>query len=572
MNASPRRILPVLVLLLEALSACGPGASGRAPNGSTSSGPDQITIAIAAEPRTLVPTIGGAGGDPSGHLFEVVHQSLVTHDSMGRPIPRVARSLPSVEAGTWRLLSDGTMETTWDLRDDVFWHDGQPLTATDVVFSWRVFNHSAIPVVSRRVARLVEFIDVLDPHRVVMRWAGPYAFANQLSAFELTLLPAHLLGATFELVPQQLAGHPYWQAAFVGLGPYRLSHWIAGSSLELDAVENYFLGAPHLNHISVRFTPDDNAAMAAALSGTVDLVLPRRASLGIVRAVREQWRDGREGTLLTISAENWVFLAPQFSNPEPTDLLEARVRQALALALDRSAIAEAIAGDASQAGELWVPPSDPSYPAGARTARHLMYNPNQALDLLGQVGWRREGTDNALVKHGRRFTLELVTTTEWHLSAALVADYWQQLGVDARENVVALGTVFDRQARATYAGVEVTAGPPGLALLDSRLRSSNAPGSENLFVGANRGHYASAEMDHLLDRTWATLEPRERAGAQGELNQLLTSDLPIVGLFFYPAMMLVRADVRGVQAPEVVAPAGPLLVSWNAHEWARIQR
>src|SRR5439155_10610616 len=198
-------------------------------------------------------------------------QSLVTRDPMGNALPRVARALPSLTDGTWRLLPDSTMETTWELRDDVAWHDGQPFTASDVLFSWRLFNHTAVPVVSRRVAHLIDSVEVVDPRHITLHWTQPYAFANQLSAFDLTLLPAHLLEPNLELAPQQIAGNPYWQASFVGLGPFRLVHWYAGTSLELDAVANYFLGRPRVDHISVRFVTAYNSAMASSITGTVDV-------------------------------------------------------------------------------------------------------------------------------------------------------------------------------------------------------------------------------------------------------------------------------------------------------------
>ncbi|HEY3116626.1 MAG TPA: ABC transporter substrate-binding protein, partial [Chloroflexota bacterium] len=279
--------------------------------------------------------------------------------------------------------------------------------------------------------------------------------------------------------------------------------------------------------------------------------------------------NGQEGKLLTLRADSWIFLAPQFSNPEPADLADLRVRQALSLAIDRPSLADAIAGDGTLAGDLWLPRSDPQYRTAAASVRQQTYDPNAAVDLLAQAGWRRDGPDNGLVKHGQRFSPDLTTTVEWHSTAAIVADYWRQVGVDPKESVVSLGNVFDRQNRATYSGAELMAGPPGLSLLDSRLRSTNAPASDNFFAGANRGHYTNPDADRLLDRVWGTLDPSDRARALGDLTQLIALELPISGLFFYPAMMLVRADVRGVRVPEAIAPTGPVLVSWNAHEWEK---
>lgn len=552
-----------LLACLQALPPSPPAA------GSEETNLGQIILTIGLEPRTLIPSIGSDGGGPAEHLFEVVHQSLVTYDPRGHPLPRVAEALPSLENGSWRVAPDGTMETVWRLREGVRWHDGRPITAADVVFSWRVFNHTAVPVASRRVARLIESAEALDQHTVLFRWRSRYPFANQLSGFDLTLLPSHLLEASFDLRPQQLAGHPYWQASFVGLGPYRVARWIAGSSLELQPFEGYFLGRPSARHISVRFLPDDNAAMAAVLGGSVDLMLPRKAALGIVRGVRQQWATGTEGTLSIIPAYSWVFLSPQFLSPEPLELRDIRFRQALAYALDRRAIAETIAGDPDLAEEFWIPNADARKEAVTNGVPRTAYMPDRSLDLLRELGWRKEGTDDVLVRQGQRLELELTTTSEWYLPAALVAEYWRQVGLGMRESVVSLANIWDRQSRSTYPGVELAGGAPSLALLDSRLRAANAPSAENLWIGANRGHYASRQMDALFDRLWQSLAPREVDAAERDIARWVAEELPVIGLFFHPAMTMARPAIRKVKAPEAVTPAGRLFFSWNAHEWEK---
>lgn len=524
-------------------------------------------LAVAGEPRTLVPSVGSDTPGPADQLFEVLHQSLVSYSPAGQPIPRIARSLPSLADGTWRLFPDGSMETVYQLRDDVRWQDGLPLTADDVVLGWRMFNSNALPIVSRRVARLIDSVTSPDPHTAVMHWRAPYTFANQLSGFDLTILPTHLLEAPFDLLPQQMAGHQYWQAAFVGLGPYRLVHWYAGISLELDPVADYFLGAPRAAHISVHFMPDDGSAMAAVLTGSVDVVLPRRAALGIMQSAR-QWGNGG-GSLIVAPTYSWVFVAPQFMNPQPPALIDPRVRQALAYAIDRGAIAEAVAGDAALAAELWIPPSDRRYQLIASGVPRYQYSVDRAAGALREAGWRRDGNDGVLVNRGERLEMELSSTAEWYSTAALVGDYWRQQGVMVKENVISLGTVFDRAGRSTYPGAELAGAMAGLPFLDSRLRTSNAPGSDNGFAGVNRGHYASPVMDSLLDRVWGALDPTARDGAENRIARQVAEDLPIIGLYFYPTMTLIRGEVRNVVPPDALPPVARPMLTWNVHEWQK---
>jgi peptide/nickel transport system substrate-binding protein len=509
-------------------------------------------------------------GSTTEHLFELIHQSLVTYDDQAQPVPRVARALPSLADGTWRVFEDGTMETVWQLRDDVWWHDGRRFTADDVLFSWRVFNDTALPIATRRVARLIDGMDAPNDRTVVMHWRSRYAFADQISGFDLTLLPAHILQTSFDLRREQIAGHPYWRDEFVGLGPYRLQRWPTGSSIELVAFDRYFLGRPKADEVSVRFLPDDNSAMAAVLAGSVDMVLPRRALHGVIQSVRARWTDDGAGVLSVLPGFSWAFLAPQFSGPQPEELHDPRIRMALAHAIDRGAIAEAAIGDRSLASDLWLPVNDPRYRSLAEGAQHYEFSPERARDLFREAGWRRESSDDVLIRQGRRFELELTTTTGWERIAALVAESWRNVGVAVKEIVLSLGAVTDRQGRAGFSGVELASGVPNLALLDGRLHSTNMPSAENQFVGANRGRYASQELDALFDRLWVSFERSEREAVEREIASHILGDLPIIGLLFYPAMAMVRREVRNTRVPRTVAPMGRLSMTWNAHEWEKV--
>lgn len=563
---------PVLIAVVMGVVACSPGPwnpSAPAVPSANSVGAGGIVVAVAGEPRTLVPSIGGGRGEAADHLFGLVHDSLVTYDDQARPVPRVARELPSIDAGSWRINPDGTMETVWQIRSDVRWHDGEPLTAADVLFSWRVFADPAVPVASRRAAKLIESIESPSPQTIIMRWRARYAFADQLSGFDLTLLPAHLLQATFELRREQIAGHPYWRNQFVGLGPYRIQRWPTGSSIELTAFESYFLGRPRIPEISVRFLPDPNTGMAAVLAGTVDVMLPRKAMPGIVQTVRQRWASGDEGALAVLPGYGWVYLAPQFSAPQPEDLLDPRIRQALALAIDREGVAEGVIGDRSLASGLWIPATDPRYPGVARKMVNQEYDPNRARELFRDAGWRRESADDVLVKHGQRFQLELTTISEWDRVSPVVSEYWRRIGASVRETILSLGAVTDRQVRSTYSGIELAGGVPDLALVDGRLHSTSIPGRENQWVGANRGHYSRPELDTLLDRVWSTTDRTGREAIEGNLARYISSELPLVGLFFYPAMAMARSSVRQIRPPTTVAPVGHLFFTWNAHEWER---
>src|SRR4029434_3500492 len=108
-------------------------------------------------------------------------------------------------------------------------------------------------------------------------------------------------------------------------------------------------------------------------------------------------------------------------------------------AIDRSALAEAVIGDRSLASDLWLPVSDPRYRALAEGAPHDELSHARERDFFREAGWRRETSDDYLVKQGRRFQLELTTTAGWERVAALVAAYWRNVGVALMQTHVLLG-------------------------------------------------------------------------------------------------------------------------------------
>jgi ABC-type transport system substrate-binding protein len=195
------------------------------------------------------------------------------------------------------------------------------------------------------------------------------------------------------------------------------------------------------------------------------------------------------------------------------------------------------------------------------------YDPARARDLFREAGWRRETADDVLVKQGRRFELEIVTTAEWERAGAAVAELWREAGVSVRENVLSRSAALDRQARASYSGVELTAAPPSMAFIDARLNGANVPTAETQWVGSNRGHYTSTQIDGLLDRFWTTPDPSQRQRTEQEVGQLLATELPLMGLFFYPAMAAARHTLQGLRLPVTSGPLGQSSATWNAHQW-----
>src|SRR5579871_1191608 len=260
------RLAGLALALLVLFAGCAsPGAPASTPQSSAAAptaapaaaAPKSIVMALSAEPSTVGPfEIGGSWFQ--GPIYQIMHDFLVVHDTEGTPHPHLATGRPSVDDGSWKVFPDGTMETTWHLRQGVTWQDGTEFTAQDVVFTWNVINNPRVPWSNRSVAQAIDAIQTPDPYTLVLHWKSSFPFADNPDETTLDPLPAHLLATSYNTDVDSFVNSSYWTRDFVGLGPYHLTSWTPGSQFELHAKDDYYLGRPKIGQITVLFITDPN--------------------------------------------------------------------------------------------------------------------------------------------------------------------------------------------------------------------------------------------------------------------------------------------------------------------------
>src|SRR5439155_24687077 len=129
-----------LILVVTATNACGPSASVTNPSSATNPNPvakKVLTLADSYEPKAITETFVEGHQTTGNNLKSIVQDNLLTSPQFQTYEPQLATELPSIEKGTWVVAADGTMDTTWRLRPNVKWHDGQPFTSADLVFTFQ---------------------------------------------------------------------------------------------------------------------------------------------------------------------------------------------------------------------------------------------------------------------------------------------------------------------------------------------------------------------------------------------------------------------------------------------------
>jgi len=147
----------------------------------------------------------------------------------------LADSLPQLNSESWKVAADGRMETTYRLRPNLTWHDGQPLTAEDFAFAYRVYTAPGLGAFIVRPVDQIEEVTAADARTVLIRWRNLFPEAGALATGDLDPLPRHILEGPLNTHLQDPAsqdvfmGNSYWTTSFVGPGPYKLERWDPGA-------------------------------------------------------------------------------------------------------------------------------------------------------------------------------------------------------------------------------------------------------------------------------------------------------------------------------------------------------
>jgi peptide/nickel transport system substrate-binding protein len=565
------------------VSACAPAARQTepgapvppsAPDAAESSTPKAVRIGVIVEPKNFQEPGGGRNEE---QIWDIAHAALVKKNDRSELIPDLVEEVPSIDRGTWKLNPDGTMELTWRLRPNVKWHDGQALSPEDLVFGWEYAVHPLS--LERKLPWLaaVDRISTPDARTVVVHYKQVYALANQEN---IRAMPRHILGSLLTAGEiEELNNHLYWRDDFVGLGPFRLTKWDAGSQMEFSRFDDYFVGRPRLDRVIYAFYPDPNTLIGNILAGEVDVHLP--TGLGAQQALdlEGRWASGT-GNQVMVGPHGLHRFMAQNLRPEtarPVYMMESRVRQALYRAFDKDAYNQAMHLGRGFPADSWIPPTDArrQNPAFRDSIVQYPHEPERALRELEALGWRR-GADGMLVNQaGERFEFEVAVNPDAFANVQLgvVGDMYRQIGVSITQTVVSAANVANNEYLSNVPAWQSSARTLGRRTVPNwevnELASANISTAANRWVGANRGAYRSADMDALYDRLNVTIAPDQRDSTVAQMLRVATTDLPVLFTLWDITVVTAAARVKNVSPPNPgTAQPG---IAWNIYEWDVIQ-
>lgn len=410
----------------------------------------------AAAQASIVIVTGQEATVPIPTLMEGPLASTGNSDIADQLFLRLAELGPTMMTAGDRAFQP-LLARSWTRRDSVTlafhldprarWHDGAPVTAADVVFT---FERARNPRLCPRLAELLRRITSVTAegqHEVVFRFSQPYAEQLYDAVFHVAPLPVHLLGRT---PPDSLASTPFVQAP-VGDGPYRWVRRLPGEYIELAADPGFFLGAPAIRRVFFRLATDPDARLNLLLAGQADAmdnIPPPRTNVARVRADSEL-------RVVTVPSPTIGFLLFNQRDPRAHDrphpiLGDIAVRRAIGLALDRRLMVRATLGDA---GEVPYGPASPILWIRHGTPRPLGPNAAEARRLLAARGWADHDGDGVLDRNGLplALTLTLPNTSAIRRQMALQAqEQLRQIGVRLDLELLEISTWNERRTAGRF--------------------------------------------------------------------------------------------------------------------------
>jgi len=492
-----------------------------------------LVFVTPGEPDILLPPVSQQAGarDVADQVFLKLADIGLSTNTVGEEDfqPQLA------ERWEW----EGPRTLVFHLDPRARWHDGQPVTAADVAFTFEAYVDPAVASPFRLSLRRLARVTARDSATAVFQFRERYGEMFFDAVYHMRILPAHLLRG----VPRD-----QWQTAPfgrqpVGNGPYRFVSWRAGRDLELAADSTFFLGRPGISRLIWRFTPDLQVAVTQLIAGEADALEFLGSPENVTRA-----RAAQHLTIYPSRGSAYGYLgfnlAANGDTTRPHPIFGDReVRRALSMAADRARLLKNVFGDFAKLPPGPMPQIWWIWDPGIR---QLPYDTAQAARLLAARGWRDGDGDGIRDRAGQRLSFRLLVPSTSGIRkqyAQLLQEQFRSVGVQMEIDEVELSVVQERlmAGRFDAAIFGWSADPtPSSSLAQLWTRAG--------FGGQNSLRYDNPAYGRLVGRATAAGVTRDQArAAWREAIETLNDDAPAIFLFAPDNVSAVHSRVADVR-------------------------
>jgi len=529
-----------------------------------------ITIVIPEDPPSFNAVIAYTGYDAM--VMKLTLLGMTGIDPDGNIYPELAAELPTVDNG--EVVVDetaGTMSVTWNMRKDVQWTDGQPVTANDVIFTYKAITDpntgSWIPGIDT-----VASVDKIDTYSFKVNYTSiSPSYLTLFGGEQVAIWPVHYCDDS--------QGFSAWDCGRKPLsdGPFVLTEWVQGDHMTFIKNDKYYqAGKPEIDKITVKIVPDATVRKQMMLNGdadinmwtnesvTADLQNTDKAKVSISPNERFVMR-----LFLNLAAKGTTDAK---ATPHPI-LSDINVRQAIRMAVDSETISKQIFNGFSK--PVWTEFFRPPY-NGCNIAAPK-FDPEAAKALLEKSGWTDTNSDGVRecngcktgAPKGTKMEMEFITYKEYGdpiiLTQQLIAEELAAIGIKLNLTTVE-GSVLWADSQSS--GIEQT-GNFDIDLWDDGYAGTDPADFIAQYYGRaaiepdsgwNIARWDNQQFNDLLAGSY-TLDNAQRQSDFCQMGQILDQELPIIPLF-----TTIDADGYSNRLQGVQSTVNDV-VTWNAADW-----
>lgn len=504
--------LATLCGLVTAGLAAACGGSDQAP-GTDGAGGGTLVVVVPAEPATLFPpqVIGTQGAAVIGALFDRladIGPALETYGDAGFQ-PRLARS--------WAWAPD-SLSIAFSLDSAARWHDGAPVRAADVVYTFRAYTDDSIGADAKSLLGNIDSVTAQDARTAVFWFKRrlPQQFYD--ATYPMYILPSHLL----DTIPMASVGRSPFARAPIGTGRFRFVRWEAGQRIEVVADTANARGRAALDRVIWSIAPDFGAATVKLFAGEADFLetvrpenLPQLAQTPSLRLVMNPALAYNFVALNQRDPADTTRPHPVFGDP--------RVRRALAMGIDRERLVRNVL---DSLGAVALGPAPRALIPDTTAFRQLPYDPAAARALLDSAGWRDTDNDGIRDRNGRPLAFDISvpnSSPTRQRFAVLMQEQYRAIGVKASPVLLDINALIERNANLrfdSYLGGWAT--NPGLVGMRQTWMSTGQ---------SNEVRYRSRAFDAYVDSALSSFDAATSRRLWARAFQQAVDDVPALWLY-----------------------------------------
>ncbi|MBU2068386.1 MAG: ABC transporter substrate-binding protein [Patescibacteria group bacterium] len=488
---------------------------------------------ILGQPRFINPILSQTN-DADRDLSQLVYSSLFKYNGQGNLIPDLIEEYS---------IEEDNLIYNLTLKKDVLWHDGEPLTANDVIFTIKTIQDPEYKSPLKNNWQSVQ-VEKIDEFSIRIKLNNVYApFLHNLT---VGILPKHLwagISATnFPLAQYNLKP--------IGSGPYQFKEFKKNDdgqvkSMEFIRNENYYLGdGPYIKNISILFYENQTDLIKAY----------QKRQINGLSFLSSSNQSNLRNNVQIHQIDLPIYYAVFFNQTKNKALADKTVRLALSYATNKQEIIEKVL---TNQGQIVDSPLLKNWPGYSENIKIYDFALEHAQNILEEAGWKDEDEDNIREKtinnQETKLEFDLVASNwpEFQQTAEILKEQWEKIGAQINLIIIEATDIQQeylrpRDYQALLFGEVLSAQPDPFAFWHSTQKKD---------PGLNIAFYENSKVDKLLEEARQTTDQEEQNEKYAKFQELLIDDAPAVFLYSPTYLYPVNKKVRGIEIGKLAQPS-----------------